>query len=131
MTALDKLCSDYTMGVRISGKRIDANPNMQDSAHMDHWKVTLRRKGKRLTTIFSMGRGHGGAAPTPAAVISCLISDSAAVDQSFDSWCADLGADPDSRRALATFKACQRNGRKLVQFLGDDLQAFIDAAADY
>ena len=33
--------------------RTKENPYMSDGDMMDHWKVTLKREGKQLTTYFS------------------------------------------------------------------------------
>lgn len=51
--------------------------------------------------------------PCAASVLHSLILDSCAVGQSFGQWCSDLGYDTDSRKALATYEACQINGDKL------------------
>lgn len=39
--------------------------------------------------------------PSPAAVLYCLLSDAAAGSELFADFCAELGYDEDSRRALA------------------------------
>jgi len=56
-------------------------------------------------------------APEPASVLHSLLLDSAACDQSFSNWCADLGYDEDSRKAYATYEACQKNADKLARVL--------------
>lgn len=52
-------------------------------------------------------------------VVSSLVMDgSAYFDGSrFEDWCADLGYSEDSRKALATFEACQEIGRALTRAL--------------
>jgi hypothetical protein len=52
-------------------------------------------------------------APTAASVLHSLMRDSSAASQSFDSWCSEYGYDTDSRKAYATYEACQRNADKL------------------
>lgn len=51
--------------------------------------------------------------PASAGVIWSLLLDSSASNESFDDWCADLGYDTDSRKALDLYLACQQNGIKL------------------
>jgi hypothetical protein len=114
--------------------RTDSNPNMPDSGNMDHWKVTLVRaegtgvEGRythrkfRLTVHFSKGHGHHGSEPETAEVLSCLADDSRiADDHSFEDFCSELGSAPDSREAERTYKACQHNAKRLLNFLGSDL----------
>lgn len=128
----------------IGSYRVDANPNMDGSRDMDHWKVTMVRsvlregfdtwhgyKGKlgavqystrKLTVYFSKGYGHHGAEPTTAEVLSCLADDaSGSDDHSFADWCGEYGYDEDSRTAERTWKACQHAAKRLLAFLGTDL----------
>lgn len=104
----------------------------------DGWTVRLTHRpveGRRrtLTVPFYKGRGHHGEEPRASEVLSCLLSDAASVNdtRSFTEWCADLGYDTDSRKAEATYRACERIARKLARFLGDDYPAFLTASADY
>ena len=98
-----------------------------DFPDSDPWTVTLRRKGKRLTVPFYMGYGHKGAPPDAQGVIDCLLSDASGAEDSFESWCSDLGYDPDSRKAEATYKACQRIRTRLESFLGDSFEEYLYA----
>lgn len=96
------------------------------------YTVTLKYKGRQLTVPFYMGAAHTDE-PTAAAVLSCLLMDSESVrhGQTFEEWARDLGYDPDSRKAERTFNACVQSSNKLTRLLGDDYQAFVEAAADY
>lgn len=70
--------------------------------------------------------------PHPADVLYSLILDASAVGQSFASWCADFGYDPDSRKAEATYRACQENADKLTRvFDSVALAALREAVQDY
>ena len=51
--------------------------------------------------------------PPIAGVLYSLILDGSACSESFESWCMELGYDSDSRKALATYMACQENSDKL------------------
>lgn len=88
------------------------------------WKVTLRYDGRQLTTSYYTGPAIERE-PTAADVLYCLISDASVADcPNFESWCADMGYDTDSRKALATFEACKAMAPKLQRFLGARYDAF-------
>lgn len=93
------------------------------------WSVTLRYKGCQFTLPFYTGSMCGEV--TAADVLSCLALDAGSTNQSFESWCADLGYDSDSRRAEATYKACQRNAVRLTRLLGNDLDVIAEIVRDY
>lgn len=62
--------------------------------------------------------------PTPpglADVLSCLMSDACGAEDTFEGWCGDFGYDTDSRKALATYLACQETRGALIAFLGHGL----------
>lgn len=70
--------------------------------------------------------------PDAADVLHCLILDASAVGQSFTSWCEEFGYDEDSRKAEATYRACQENADKLARvFDSVALEALRDALQDY
>ena len=46
-------------------------------------------------------------------ILCCLVNDAQASTMSFDQWCSEFGYDNDSRKAFATYEACQKNGDKL------------------
>lgn len=103
-------------------ERTDANPHMDDSARMDHWKCKLRNglSGNRMTITFSMGLGHNGAEPPLYTVLDCLACDAAGIDNAFGfaDWADDYGYDTDSRKAERIYKACVKSAEKLRAFCG-------------
>lgn len=100
----------------------DHNPNLEDSATMDHWKCEIRsaERDKKMTVTFSRGPAFAGAAPPIDEVLSCLASDSASTEESFEDWCASLGYDSDSRKAERTYNVCVKQAEKLKNLLGDE-----------
>lgn len=56
--------------------------------------------------------------PTSADVVSCLVSDARSAEETFESWCADMGADTDSRKAFATYQACMATRDAMVKLFG-------------
>ena len=141
--SIEQFCKDNR--IVMNAFRVDSNPNMGDSARMDHWKVKLvrtfegsasytsretghsskRTYTKAFTTFFSMGYGHHGAEPGVQDVLDCLASDASGIDnvRSFEDWCSEYGYDTDSRKAEKTFKACEHSAKRLKAFLGADLFA--------
>ncbi len=57
-----------------------------------------------------------------ADLVSSLILDSSALDADFEEWAGDLGFDPDSRKALATYLACQKSGTQTRRLLGEHFE---------
>lgn len=71
-------------------------------------------------------------APCAASVLYSLVSDGAAIDQSFTDWCDELGYDTDSRKALQTYEACCESGRKLREvFNHEQRQQLANLLQDY
>jgi len=70
--------------------------------------------------------------PHAADVLHSLIMDASAAEQTFESWCNEYGYDTDSRKALATYEACQQNADKLRRvFSRDVLAQLAEALQDY
>lgn len=106
--------------ITLNATRTDRNPDMSDFEG-DHWRVTLKRPGRRMSLFFSKGYGHGGAPPTAEEVLECLRSDACTDGDTFEEFCFSLGYDSDSRKAEKSYKAAQRQTDKLRRFLGADL----------
>jgi hypothetical protein len=107
------------LGVTMTVRQTDRNPNMDDY-RMDHWRCYLRCDSRRMSIVFSMGVGHRGKQPHVTDVLDCLASDAAGIVNSprFEDWCGDYGYDSDSRKALRTFKTCERAAASLRRLLG-------------
>jgi hypothetical protein len=72
--------------------------------------------------------------PSLESVCHSLLSDGAAFfdGQRFEDWASDLGYDPDSRKAEATFRACDEIGRALSRHLSrDELDGLREWAQNY
>jgi hypothetical protein len=111
-------CKEH--GITCTAKRVDANPNWNDGGTYDHWRVTLKFGKARMSTYFSQGIGHDGKAPKADSVLDCIVSDGYP-GQTFEEFCSDFDYSEDSIKAKKTWQASQRNLRRLVKFLGDDL----------
>lgn len=107
--------------ITATAERVDCNPHMEDGGAMDHWRVTLRRGKRRMTTHFSMGYAHHGREPEVAEVLDCLASDAAGIENArdFSDWCSEYGYSDDSRKAERIFKVCKEQARQLRRWLGD------------
>ena len=94
-----------------------------------HWRCTFTRAGKRMSVAYHMGSAHTDA-PCMWDVLSCLFSDAESAGESFESWASDLGYDTDSRKAEATYKACQSIAKRLHALFGDDFETFRELSRD-
>lgn len=139
-----KFCADR--GVTITARQFTPAP---DVIAADAWKktayawaVTLRVDGRTLRTSYWCGLGHakkvdGQLVPTPPSapdVLVSLLSDAEGVEgRTFAEWAGDFGAEEDSIKALATYKACQRGGKKLLKLLGSAavVAEFTEASRDW
>jgi hypothetical protein len=117
-------------GITIEHERATANPSMPDDEWQRsarHYKVTLRRAGKKMTVFFSKGSGHEGRAPAVGEVLESLALDAASIDSTsgFEDWAREFGfevddpSDPAYKRAKRSYAATQREKAKLETFLGD------------
>ena len=82
----------------------------------------VNQQGRTLETEWRQGLGiETSPTDTPAEVLDALVSDAWSVESArdFDDWALDFGYDTDSRKAFATYEACQRIAEDLATFLGD------------
>ncbi len=93
-----------------------------------HWTVTLRYRGRQMTTPYYMGSAYTGE-PVTEGVLDCLLSDSSGYDSArdFADWCADYGYDTDSRKAERTYQQIARQRDALRRLLAADYDAFQQA----
>ena len=124
--------------IKQRGITITVEPNPDNARITDwgadalHFLVTLHLADRSLTVPFSGGAlafSRSGGVPTVADVLDCLASDAATVEDgpTFAEWADELGYDPDSRKAEATYNACREQTERLVEFLGgpDGLDALV------
>ena len=70
--------------------------------------------------------------PPIAGLLHSLILDSEAAEQTFNSWCSEFGYDTDSRKALATYEACQKDFDKLRKvFNSEQIKHIRELLQDY
>ena len=110
--------------VTIQSIRIGDNPNWAGEIEGDHYSCSLERNGRYMHTFFSKGSGHKGKWPNVKEVLWALLMDADALEYDFDEWCDNLGYDNDSIKAKKIYDLCRDLGRKVIDFLGDDLEAW-------
>lgn len=70
--------------------------------------------------------------PSAASVLHSMVLDSDACNMSFNEWCSDFGYDTDSRKAYATYEACQKSGDQLKRLFNHDvIEQLREALQDY
>lgn len=117
-------------GITIACEETDRNPNIdadEDWAKTaTHYRCTLRRKvdGKTrtLTVYYSLGRAYTEP-PTAEDVLDNLGCEALGYDVagSFEEWAPEYGYGTDSRKAERTYRAVERESRKLRAFLGEEV----------
>ena len=116
-----------SMGLTMTFTRGGASPRPAWAGNMSGFTVTLRFKGRQMTSPFYTGSAIGDKF-TVADVISSLAS-------GFDDWASDLGFDTDDPRerakAKATYSRVAKQSERLKQFLQDDLDAVAEVVRDY
>lgn len=126
---------------------------------MDRFEVTIAFDGRTLVTAYMTGLGHRTephkwsslyhrgqgmsqlrkaelgitTPPIPdlADVLTCLFSDASCGDESHEDYCANMGVDPDSRKGLETYLACQASGAKLRKLFRGDYTAVAEQASNH
>ena len=95
------------------------------------WLIVLKYQGKRAQFRFY----GGGASKTPTAsdLVWAVATDSTALTESFSEWCADLGYNTDSIKDRSIYKACQRNGERLIKLIGNKeiFSQLVESAREY
>lgn len=130
-----------SLGVTVESRylgfqREPGEPGKPDWPHFA-FAVTVRRAGESdaIETPYRMGMAHANNPhPKPADVLHSLLSDGDAYFDSltFEEWAANLGFDPDSRKAEAAYRACDETGRRLARmFSPDELAQLREAASEY
>lgn len=108
--------------IRIKIDYADSNKNVPDWKDANHYKITLKKGNKTLSTYFSQGYGITEE-PTTEDVLNALASDSSGIEnaRSFEDWASEYGFDTNSRKAERIFHICEKQADKLKNFLGDVL----------
>lgn len=94
------------------------------------WRAELRYRGRRMTVPFFTGSACGE--PTAEDVLYCLCADAAGFENAagFEDWAGEYGYSPDSRKAERTYRAVERQTRKLRALLGGDYESLVYADED-
>jgi hypothetical protein len=129
--------TDTTLSMTARPIPVETMPGSDDAdwAH-DSWEITLTFQGRSMSLKFHTGTGHRkDGRPTPpdiGDILSSVALDAGSVlnARDFEDWAADFGYDTDSRKAEATYKACQEQTEELSDLLGDWLEIVAFEAPD-
>ena len=131
---LAELCAE--LGITASVRELDAFNSEGGLTQFPEWakqgwSITLKYKGKRAQFRFY----GGGASKTPTAsdLVWAVATDSTALTESFSDWCGEFGYTTDSIKARSTYKACQRNGQRLTDLIGNAevFNQLVESAREY
>lgn len=131
---LAELCAE--LGITATVKELDAFNSeggltkFPDWAKQG-WSITLKYKGKRAQ--FRFYGGGASKAPTASDLIWAVATDSTALNESFNDWCDGFGLSTDSIKARSIYKACQVNGLRLTNLIGNAeiFSQLVESARDY
>lgn len=93
----------------------EKSENWQDTAHK--WQIRINSQSFEYYT----GIGNK-TAPDYDSFLESILSDSEALDMTFEDFCDEFGYDSDSRKAFKVWESCCNNARKLLK-TGIDLEA--------
>ncbi len=130
----DVLTTDYAQGIaacpahKASVKALGSHGSLMRDGAIDQEIET----GRAYREAFN-GRGEKLPPPDICDVVHALVSDASVLDSStFEDWAGELGYDPDSRKAEATYRACLEIALKLRNGLGESgLSTLREASQDY
>lgn len=126
---LAELCAE--LGITASVRELDGDFYSFPDWAKQGWSITLKYQGKRAQFRFY----GGGASKTPTAsdLVWAVATDSTALTESFSDWCWGFGYTTDSIKARSTYKACQRNGQRLTDLIGNAeiFNQLVESAREY
>ena len=153
---IEKVVAEYLEDRGVEFRAALVGETTRDNWTADQWNARFTRAGKDTLQIdYYTGIGHrqsqrempAGIArdprsiayaqwqrdnmrptrPPAAGVLYSVLLDAEAADQPFEYWCADLGYDTDSRKALDLYLQCQTTGVKLYRFFTPEERAHLAA----
>lgn len=133
-------CDEWT--ILFNGEAFTFKTGLGHRVKLNHGKLTPKQREelKELKECISANfaiheivqRQLIAVKPTQASVLYCLLLDSTANDESFNTWCDNLGYDNDSIKALNIYKACCDNAEKLNKvFTREQQQKLNELLEDY
>lgn len=115
-------CEKYN--VKITSRFIGNDYHFKDDKETrDIYEVTISREGETIKLRFGQSIANSGTKfkkgkkPTEYEVLCCLQKYPL---ESFKTWCYEFGYDEDSRSALETYLACQKEYDNVVSLFDDD-----------
>jgi hypothetical protein len=115
--------AEFAEGHGITAAATYVGTEADGGVYFDVWAVKLTMEGtdRTMATMFHMGIGHNGMAPTVVDVLSSFTADAAGIENAggFEEWADEYGYDTDSRKAEDTYNATRRQTDQLAEFLGE------------
>ena len=126
---LAELCAE--LGITASVRELDGDLTTFPDWAKQGWSIVLKYNKKRAQFRFY----GGGKASTPTAsdLVWAVATDSTALTESFSDWCDNFDYTTDSITARSTYKACQRNGERLIKLIGSPeiFSQLVESAREY
>lgn len=114
----NKVTADIKFGLhgRFANMKLD---DWQQKA--DKWTITLKYKGRRMTTPYFTGPLYESE-PRVDDILRSLFLDAFATEVDFNDWCGEFGYDPEDKKAKKVYLSCKRSGERLKKLLGEDFE---------
>lgn len=122
--------ADLIKGMRLTctaGANLLKNKMDDWQKNSDSWRCRIDYHGRQFSFDFFMGSGHNGKEPQIDDVLYSLLNDASAGTELFETFCANFDYDTDSRKAEATWKACQEIESGMRRLLAEDYDTFLNA----
>lgn len=129
MSDIEKTFEQYFMQLDIPYTHQYVGFNVEKKMpNMYEWRVSIGD----FTTSYYMGVAHGKRQPTITKVMYSLLNEASMGEYSFEDFCSELGYNEDSRKAHATWQACQEIAERFkLTFSEEQLETMRDLLQDY
>lgn len=127
----------YTISSKFTGRKAAAW-QVNGESNCNHHFVTVKNNQTGAEAQFDFWTALADKDPSTALdkkynllnAVYCWITDAISGLQSFEEFCSELGYDTDSRKAEATWKACQTATAQAQRVISEDLYDFANELAE-
>ena len=115
-------------GTTMKAVYVDHKPYfVDDKESRDIYRITLKRNGDKYTFRFgqSINDSDGNTPPTAYDVLASITKSD---PESFENFCSEYGYDADSRKALKTFHAVEKEWENVNRLFSDVMEELQEIA---
>lgn len=128
----------YTISSTFTGRKPATHWNDKGEVNCNHHFVTVKNNQTGAEAQFDFWTALADKDPSKALdkkynllnALYCWIGDAIAGMETFEDFCSNFGYDTDSRKAEATWKACQTATAQAQRVITEDLYEFYNELAE-